>query len=388
VFHHQLPVYSPLSARAVAAAFGRADERAPLAAHLRAAYDVPRVVLTDSGTSALTLAIRAAALRRPGAPVALPAYGCFDLATAAIGAGVRVVLYDVQAATLTPDLASVERALARGVCALVVAHFYGVPVPMDAMQAAADRAGALLIEDAAQGAGGSWRSRPLGATAPLGVLSFGRGKGITGGGGGALLGRDAAALPDAVVANIRPADEGDAVFGAKLAAQWALGRPALYALPARLPMLQLGETLYHAPTPVRGLRTASARILLHTMPLAQSEAQVRRTHAARLIRSLGERRDGVVPAIADGGEAGWLRLPVHGHARAAAGEGTDVLGIMPGYPYPLNDLAMLQPHLDNGGETFAGARELTQRLWTLPTHSHLGDRDLGALASWLERHAA
>ena len=74
------------------------------------------VLLTDSGTSALALALRMAVAARPDRPtVALPAWACYDLATAADAADVGVVLYDLDPATLGPDWASLDRALSAGV---------------------------------------------------------------------------------------------------------------------------------------------------------------------------------------------------------------------------------------------------------------------------------
>ncbi len=129
------------------------------------------VVLTSSGTAALTLAMRGARRIAGDAPVALPAYGCYDLATAAAGSGSRVVLYDLDPATLAPDTDSLRAAVSAGVSAAVVVHFYGIPVdlaPLDDVLS-----GTLVIEDAAQGAGARLRERPLGSSGSLGILSFG-----------------------------------------------------------------------------------------------------------------------------------------------------------------------------------------------------------------------
>jgi dTDP-4-amino-4,6-dideoxygalactose transaminase len=48
---------------------------------LRESYLPSGLLLTDSGTTALHLALRLAVAERPG-PVALPAYCCYDIATA------------------------------------------------------------------------------------------------------------------------------------------------------------------------------------------------------------------------------------------------------------------------------------------------------------------
>jgi len=235
-WRRQLPAYSPLPLRAVVAGAagllsGPGSARAFVTATLARNYGSDDVLLTDSGTGALTLAIGASLAGQPGASVALPAYGCYDLATAADGAGSPVLLYDLDPATLAPDLASLRRALERGARAVVLAHWYGIPVDPESVSAAG-AAGVTVIEDAAQGAGAAWRGRQLGSFGDLAVLSFGRGKGNTAGRGGALVAHGAPG--SAAFARAHP-QVARARRGAQecvqLKAQWLLGRSALYAVP-------------------------------------------------------------------------------------------------------------------------------------------------------------
>ena len=188
------PVHSPITLAAVASGLaamtgGAARARAEVTEALTRSFAPRSLLLTDSGTTALTLALRAAATLAPG-PAALPAYCCYDIATAADGAGAEVLLYDLDPETLGPDFASLEYVLAQGARTVVVVHLYGIPLDLPAVQRRLDRYRAVLIEDAAQGAGAVCGGRPLGSIGAFGVLSFGRGKGITGGRGGALLAND------------------------------------------------------------------------------------------------------------------------------------------------------------------------------------------------------
>ena len=378
----QLPVYSPLPASVVVAALAPGDPRPGLTYDLRDAYRADEVMLTSSGTVALTLAMLAAAARRPGAPIAIPGYACYDLVTAAVGAGAPVVVYDVDPATLTPDDSSLARALAHGAAALVVVHLFGLPVPMEAMREAADRAGALLIEDAAQATGGRWGEQPLGAHGDLGVLSFGRGKGETGGGGGALLVRRGSPLPEVVRERMRADVGGGLGFVARLAAQWALGRPSLYAVPASIPMLRLGETIYKDPPALRGMSASSARVLLRTRPLAVAEATTRRTNAAELLAVLGGRAKDIAVLPRDGGVPGWLRFPLRLAIPAALAERGRMLGWAAAYPRPLLALPALTPLVVHRHAT-PGADLLARTLSTLPTHSLLTAGTREQLAAWL-----
>ncbi len=55
-----------------------------------------------------------------------------------------------------------------GARSVVVAHLYGVPADLAAVQALAAEFGAILIEDAAQGSGCEWRGGRQAPTAPSG----------------------------------------------------------------------------------------------------------------------------------------------------------------------------------------------------------------------------
>ena len=384
-WRRQLPAYSPLSAAAVAAGWLGSDRRSELREELRREYDAADVILTGSGTMALELALQVASAGRPGAACVLPAYGCFDLATAAVGAGVPVRLYDLDPLTLAPDAASLERALTGGAAALVVVHLYGIPVPMDAMHAAAARAGAVLIEDSAQGAGGRWQGRPLGAHGAMGILSFGRGKGLTGGGGGALIVKSPDLVPQAIERS-RGADFTSSLpLAAKLTAQWLLGRPSLYRLPASLPGLRLGDTVYHPPAPLRDMSPASSRVVLRTLTFVATEVLRRRVHAGRL-RTAAAGAPGLSPvAVPDPEQASWLRLPILTDAPAATvAERWSALGVQAGYPIALGKLRVLAGRID-GSPDMPGAARLAGHLVTLPTHSLLSGRDLSELEDRLAR---
>jgi perosamine synthetase len=391
-FRAQPPVHSPLSLRAlgsgVLAAVSRVaagGARTRVLASIRAEYGPESVALTDSGTSALALALRVGSAARAG-PAALPAFCCYDIATATDAAGVPFLLYDVDPQTLGPDPASLERALEAGAGTVVVVHLYGVPVDV-AELAQRLSTGAILVEDAAQAVGTRIRGRPAGSFGYLAVLSFGRGKGTTAGRGGALLANDplAAASIEQIQRGLQPSG-GSGALG--LVAQWILARPPVYGVPASLPFLRLGETLYHAPHPPGSARNFALGVLAQTQLLAPEETAVRRRHANRLAAALAS-----APVLQGysgpaGTEPGYLRFPLLVSREAAAavrgGWGRN-LGVWASYPLPLADLPGFGERRLNRAESFPKARELAERLVTLPVHSGLATYDLEALERWIER---
>lgn len=387
----QLPVRSPLSLAGLARATLRAassDPRPALEERLARRFSADSVVLLDSGTHALELALRIAGEGRTG-PVLVPAYSCYDIATAVLGAGTDAILYDIDPETLTPDMASVRDGLAHQPSALVVGPLYGMAFPLDALRDAAHGVGAVLVEDAAQGHGASVGDRPSGSLGDLSILSFGRGKGWTGGGGGALLmragttvsedgrgrgGLDARSTPGAVV------------LGSKTLAQWLLARPSLYRVPASLPWLGLGETHYKPPSPISRMSPWSAALILAGEAAADAEARLRRARGSRIVDEIVAMPGGGVEPVmpAPGCTPGFLRIPV---LREGGMDGLppDVRrrGIAPGYPRSLVDLPPFAPGIRNRDAGLPGARRLARDLVTLPSHGAVREAEIPELLQTL-----
>lgn len=382
----QPPVHSPLqwsTLRAGGAALvpGR-DPRPALGVLLAREFTAERVRLLASGTQALQTALVEAARAAGGdVIVALPAFTCFDVATAAVGAGLRIALYDVDPRTLSPDLDSLTAALTAGACIVVVTPLYGVPVQWRAVLECAAAVGAAVIEDAAQGFGATWRGRPLGSLGSVSVLSFGRGKGWTGGRGGALLARGGSNGSGPNGNGVGLLREAGVL--ALAAAQWAFARPAAYGIPAALPWLGLGETRYREPVAPRALPRASAGLLVRGLSAAQREAAERRQRAGRLLEAM-MLCAGVHPIEPPAESSpGYLRLPVRvpgGLSGLADPEAAARLGAARSYPSSLGALAPVQARLVGQARRWPGAQDLVRELITLPTHSLLSAQDLQALA--------
>ena len=144
-----------------------------------------------SGTAALHLCMKLAGIK-PGVKVF-----CSDVTFAAT---VNPVLYeggipvfiDTEMDTWNMDPVALEKAfeLYPEVRHVVVANLYGVPGKMDELRAVCDRHGAILIEDAAESMGATYKGRQTGTFGDLGIVSFNGNKILTGSSGGMLLTND------------------------------------------------------------------------------------------------------------------------------------------------------------------------------------------------------
>lgn len=388
MWRRQLPAWSPVTVGALAAGASASSKGeshgAALAARVRGDYGASGVTLTGSGTGALALAMLAAASDGRRARVAMPAWGCSDLMTAADIVDAEVILYDLDPATLAPAPVSFAGALAQQPTAVVVAHWFGLPVLLEPLRAAAHDAGAVLIEDAAQGVGGTIGETPLGALGDFGVLSFNRGKGRTGGCGGALLANNAnaAAMLERVAHRVAPATPGKrGLIG--LAAQWALGRPSVYAIPASIPFLKLGETVYHPPSPIRAMPEWATAVVGALWARSARESTIRHGVGARWGQALTQNDFVTAFPPHAGTTPGWLRFPVLvNDPLSFLNDEARRLGVMTAYKTTLAGLPLMPGRLVNGGP-WPGAAHLAARIRTLPSHSLLSSSEFAAIVRLL-----
>lgn len=147
-----------------------------------------------SGTSSLHLAVRLAGVK-PGDKVI-----CSDMTFAAtvnpvVYEGGVPVFVDTEYDTWNMDPVALEKAfeLYPEVKVVVAAHLYGTPGKVDEIKAVCDRYGALLIEDAAESFGATYKGVQTGTFGKYNCISFNGNKIITGSSGGLLLTDDEAA---------------------------------------------------------------------------------------------------------------------------------------------------------------------------------------------------
>lgn len=130
------------------------------------------------------------ALRQIGASgnVILPAYTCLKVVRAVQLAGWTPVFIDVDLATGSMLQSGVKRALdgVAGSKVILATHLHGVPNAMCGLVAEAKSAGAILIEDCAMAQGAMHQGSQVGSFGDWAIFSFGLGKVLSIGAGGAL----------------------------------------------------------------------------------------------------------------------------------------------------------------------------------------------------------
>lgn len=146
------------------------------------------VVALSSGTSALHMAVKLAGVKQ-GDKVF-----CSDLTFSAtvnpvVYEGAVPVFIDSEYDTWNMDPLALEKAFALHpeVKVVVLVHLYGVPAKIDEIRAICARNGAILIEDAAESLGATYKTQQTGTFGQYAIISFNGNKIITGSSGGALI---------------------------------------------------------------------------------------------------------------------------------------------------------------------------------------------------------
>ena len=141
------------------------------------------VLAVTSCTEGLFQAVSALGLG-PGDDVVLPSISFVGAAHAVRSTGARVVLCDVDPATLNPTVAHIEDAFTPATRAVLILHYGGSPGAAPAISDFAHECGLHVIEDAACSLGAFVDGHACGTFGDIGVWSFDSMKVMTTGDGG------------------------------------------------------------------------------------------------------------------------------------------------------------------------------------------------------------
>ena len=101
------------------------------------------------------------------------------------------VFTDIHPGNLGLDPGCVEQAISGRTRAILAVHFGGHPADLDALKVISNQHKIPLLEDAASAHGVTWRGRKAGGIGDCGIFSFGQGKNMTCGQGGAIVSNSA-----------------------------------------------------------------------------------------------------------------------------------------------------------------------------------------------------
>ena len=388
---HLAPTAAPLSwgdfLRALVSLMRGPRVRAQIESEIRRYFGVEHVFLLSSGKAALTTIIRALMTTSSRRKVIIPAYTCFSVPSAIVRAGGQVVLCDVDPHTLDFDFGHLQRIVDNETLCIVSPHLLGQIADIRRTKAIAKPFGVPVIEDAAQAMGRETTEGWVGTLGDVGFFSLGRGKNITAGSGGVIvtnsdevadkLSKVYAEVPEESLAS-------QIVNGIMVCTMTVMIRPRVYWLPAGLPFVGLGETIFEPSFPIRRLDGLRAGLLKTWRQRLETSNQdrARNTDLYRSRFHDGEERLEPVrmPQVA------YLRLPVvmpTGEKKqefCAVGK-KQGLGVSMLYPSPISKIPELKAKFE--GQHYPGAEFLADRLVTLPVHHYVEARDIARICEML-----
>ena len=141
---------------------------------------------TNSGTAALHTAVAAGGIGT-GDQVITTAFTFLATALAVLQHNAVPVFVDIDPRTFTIDPAKIAERITPRTKAIIPVHIHGVPADMERIQAIATKHGLLVIEDAAQAHGATYRGRKVGGIGDMGCFSFQASKNLPAGEGGMFV---------------------------------------------------------------------------------------------------------------------------------------------------------------------------------------------------------
>ena len=156
-----------------------------LESELQDYMNVKHAQLVSSGTAALTVALASAGVGA-GDEVIIPTFTFVATFESIIALNAIPVVVEIDE-TLTLSPKAVEDAITNKSKAIMPVHMCGSMADLDALRDICKKNNLLLIEDACQAIGGTYKGKALGTVGDIGCFSFDYVKTITCGEGGALV---------------------------------------------------------------------------------------------------------------------------------------------------------------------------------------------------------
>ncbi|MDO8450893.1 MAG: DegT/DnrJ/EryC1/StrS family aminotransferase [Rhodoferax sp.] len=130
----------------------------------------PETEFTNSGRASILLALEMLGIG-PGDKVLVPTYHCPTMIAPIVARGAQAVFYPLDG-NGAPKMDWITQEDTRGVRALLVAHFFGLPQPLAGVRQWCDQQGVRLIEDCAHALFGASDDRAIGCWGDLAIASL------------------------------------------------------------------------------------------------------------------------------------------------------------------------------------------------------------------------
>lgn len=149
-------------------------------------FDTRYCILTQSGTSALHMAIAALGIG-PGDEVITTSYSFVSTALAVLHANAIPIFTDIDPQSCNINVQDIEDKINPSTKAILPVHMHGLPANMDEINALAKKYGLAVIEDACQAHGAVYKGQKVGNLSDVACFSLNGSKNLNAGGDGGFL---------------------------------------------------------------------------------------------------------------------------------------------------------------------------------------------------------
>lgn len=153
---------------------------------LQTFLNIKNIVLTNSCTSALTLAYRLSDVTSKDEVITSP-MTCVATNTPISNIGAKIVWADINDKTGSLDPLDVEKKITNKTRAIVNVNWAGIPSNLEEIQEIGKKYGIPIIQDSAHAFGAKWKNKPISEYADYTCYSFQAIKHLTTGDGGAIV---------------------------------------------------------------------------------------------------------------------------------------------------------------------------------------------------------
>ncbi len=322
---------------------------------------VENCALGNSGRSLLYLLLKILYNKNNGKKneVIIPGYTCYSVAAAVAKAGLKIRVYDLDPNTLAPEPDSLKQSITDRTLAVIVQHLFGIPISIDSTKAFINGSGAFIIEDAAQALGATINDQPAGTLSDFGLFSFGRGKPLPAGGGGAIVSQHVDILREI---KFNQQQKGYVQIATTAAVQ-IISKPQFYGIAEMLP-LGLGETIFDPDFKVSNISILIHKLIEESMPLLD-RLNMHRNNIAKIYKKKIV-HSGIIPVSAALTPI-YVRFPLMG-CSGAISLTLKKMGVRRMYPKAIADEATIKPYLTKKQVPTPGSKSIVKKLITLPTH--------------------
>ena len=317
-----------------------------LEADLSAFCGARHTISCSNGTDALIMAQMATGIG-PGDAVFCPSFTFCATAESVVCVGASPVFVDVDEKTFNMDLASLERAIDDAkraglkLKAIIPVDLFGQPADLDAIAAVAKREGMIVISDAAQSFGATYKGKRVGTQALVTTTSFFPAKplGCYGDGGAVFTDDDKVA---------------EALRSIRVHGQGA----------DKYDNVRIGMT--------GRLDTIQAAVLIEKLKIFQDEIEARNRIAARYAEGLKD--VAIVPQVASGYGSVWAQYTIRVEKRDALAAVLSTRGVPTAIYYP-KPLHRQEPYkrYPVAGNGLPVTDKLAAAVISLPMHPYLDE---------------